>query len=228
MKGLRRLSQLAARLGPTDEQLMWRVRTSDDHAAFALLVDRWRPRLVSLGTRMLGDTAIGEDMSQMAFTRVFQRRGEYQPTARFSTYLWRVAINLCHDELRRRASRHPWPGPNGGMTSPDDHLGPSFERTEEAPGPDSVAASDEEGALVRRALLRLSEPLRAVIVLRHYEDLKLREIAEVLGIPEGTVNSRMAEALSQLARELAPVLHAPTRPRHHSGAVATRHPSPPP
>jgi RNA polymerase sigma-70 factor (ECF subfamily) len=75
----------------------------------------------------------------------------------------------------------------------------------EEPAPDIAAASSEEGEVVRRALLKLPESYRAVLILRHYEGLKLREIGEVLEIPEGTVNSRMAEALARLSRILEPL-----------------------
>ena len=73
-------------------------------------------------------------------------------------------------------------------------------------------AAREEAEIVRRALMRLPENYRAVLVLRHYENLKLREIAEVLEVPEGTVSSRMAEALTQLTRLLEPAFEP--RPRN--------------
>jgi RNA polymerase sigma-70 factor, ECF subfamily len=75
--------------------------------------------------------------------------------------------------------------------------------TEQGPGPDLILVERERAGTVRQALLQLSEPYRAVVVLRHYEGLKFREIGEVLEIPEGTVKSRMAEALAQLNRILS-------------------------
>src|SRR4030095_3489342 len=72
--------------------------------------------------------------------------------------------------------------------------------------PDSQAADQEEGELVRQALLKLPEIYRTVLLLRHYEGLKLGKIAEILEVPEGTVNSRMAEALARLTRILQPQL----------------------
>ena len=70
--------------------------------------------------------------------------------------------------------------------------------------------------MVRRALLRLPEPYRAVVVLRHYEGLKFREIADVLGVPEGTAKSRMAEALTQLDHLLRPMLETPKDFKKHN------------
>ena len=85
----------------TDEQAMWRVRMEDDPHAFAQLVQRWEAPIQRLCCRMLGDSHKGQDLTQDAFSRVFAKRKEYQPSGRFSTFLWRIALNLCYDELRR-------------------------------------------------------------------------------------------------------------------------------
>jgi RNA polymerase sigma-70 factor (ECF subfamily) len=185
----------------TDEQAMWRVQASDDAHAFAQLVRRWEGPIQRLCTRMLGDEHRGEDLAQETFARLFAKRKDYQPTGRFSTFLWRMALNLCYDELRR-IKRRP------ELALDEDNLGEAadlapFTRVE--PGADTVLLQREEGEIVRQAVLQLSEAYRSVVVLRHYENLKFREIAEVLSIPEGTVKSRMAEALSQLHRILAHV-----------------------
>ena len=90
----------------TDEQAMWRVQTQDDHRAFALLVERWEGTIWRLCTRMTGDPHRGEDLKQETFARLFEKRKQYRPNARFSTYVWRIALNLCYDELRRRQRRN--------------------------------------------------------------------------------------------------------------------------
>src|SRR5262245_43851913 len=89
----------------TDEQAMWRVQMHDDAQAFAQLVSRWEQPIQRLCTRMLDDQHRAEDLTQEAFARVFARRKEYQPNGKFSTFLWRVALNLCYDELRRLKRR---------------------------------------------------------------------------------------------------------------------------
>jgi RNA polymerase sigma-70 factor, ECF subfamily len=193
------LSLLGSR---TDEEAMWRVKTQDDHYEFARLVKRWEEPIRRLCTRMTGDLHRAEDLRQETFLRLFERRKEYQVMGRFSTYLFRIALNLCYDELRRQERRRefmrdPEPGdaPDGGLDCIAD-----------GPGPDARTAQQEEGELVRQALSRLPEIYRTVLVLRHYEDMKLSKIAEILEIPEGTVNSRMAEALARLSRMLEPKL----------------------
>ena len=96
-----RLPEASSLFGPSDEQAMWRVQTQDDHGAFATLVERWERRIRQLCSRMTGDAHRGEDLKQETFLRVFEKRKQYQPGARFSTWLWRIALNLCYDDLRR-------------------------------------------------------------------------------------------------------------------------------
>src|SRR5580658_4624173 len=86
----------------SDEQAMWRVQNEEDQAAFAQLVKRWEGPIVRLCARMTGDLQRGEDLKQETFARVFARRKDFRPDARFSSWLWRIALNLCYDDLRRR------------------------------------------------------------------------------------------------------------------------------
>jgi RNA polymerase sigma-70 factor (ECF subfamily) len=197
MKGIS-FSGLSLLYSRTDEEAMCRVKTHDDHGEFDRLVARWEQPIRRLCARMTGDVHRGEDLKQETFVRLFEKRRDYQPTGKFSTFLWRIALNLCYDELRRQNRRREV------LSSGDESDIRDMEA--DAPGPDKRAATSEEGELVRRALLQLPEMYRAVIVLRHYEDMKLAKIAEVLEIPEGTVNSRMAEALARLSRILEPRL----------------------
>ena len=178
----------------SDEQAMWRVRQDGDPQAFAQLVHRWEIPVQRLCTRMTGDLHLGEDLAQEVFSRIYQKRGLFPAEARFSTWLWRVALNLCYDELRRR--KQQW---RIGDPATLDRM---EEFVAEGPSPDACAAASDEAARVRDALLRLPEIYRVVVVLRHYEGLKLQEIARVLEIPEGTVKSRLADGLDQLKGRL--------------------------
>jgi len=193
----------------TDEQAMWRVQAQEDHAAFTVLVGRWQNPLRRLAVRMLADEHRAEDVAQEAFSRVFTRRREYRPECRFSTWVWRIAINLCHDELRRRQRRpeSPWEP----MSEPDQEsaAGATWggqQLAAESATPAEHAALADSAQRVRVALQELPELYRSVVVLRHYEGLKFSEIATVLDIPEGTVKSRMVEGLARLAKSLGPVL----------------------
>jgi RNA polymerase sigma-70 factor, ECF subfamily len=183
----------------SDEQAMWRVQSQDDHAAFALLVERWGEKIRQLCIRMTGNVPLGEDLAQDVFTRIFQKRAEWRAASKFSTWLWRIALNRCYDELRRPVNRVTTESLDDENSTVVLDINVAEVRT-----PRDVLAAQEEAGLVRQAVMRLPDHYRAVLVLRHYERLKLREIAEVLELPEGTVNSRLAEALNQLTSALEP------------------------
>jgi RNA polymerase sigma-70 factor (ECF subfamily) len=193
-------SMLPSLLTITDEQAMWRVKMDDDPQAFARLVERWQGPIQRLCIKMLGDAHRAEDLTQEAFARVFARRKAYEPAGRFSTFLWRIALNLCYDELRKIKRRG-----ESSLEGGADERGETDFMADTA-GPDLQVVADERAEHVRRALLQIPEPYRVVVVLRHYEGLKFREIGEVLDIPEGTVKSRMVEALNQLSRLLKPLV----------------------
>jgi len=187
---------------PSDEQAMLRVQQDSDARAFALLSRRWRERVVGLCIRLSGDVHLAEDVAQEVFIRLYVKRDQYRHESRFSTYLWRVAVNTCYDSLRRRGRQR-----ENSLSEEVDAGGSGGWSPESAePGPEETAVRLERAELVRRAVLRLPEHYRTVMVLRHYEGLKLREIAEAMEIPEGTVGSRIVEALNRMERYLSPRL----------------------
>lgn len=195
---------------PSDEQAMRAIQRGGDSTAFAALVSRWEAPIRRLCTRMTSDEHRAEDLAQETFVRVFAHRHRFDPEQKFSTWMWRIAINLCNEENRRRAVRNEFEslrrrdGPGLGDVGESD--------------PAHRAAASERADLVRRALAQLSEELRAVVVLREYEQLKFREVAEVLDVPEGTVKWRMSEAMTQLAGMLKPLLAEETPTRRVSQA----------
>jgi RNA polymerase sigma-70 factor (ECF subfamily) len=193
------LSNVVALFSITDEQAMWRVRMDDDQQAFTLLMERWHDRIHALCARMVGSIHTAEDLAQEVFARIFEKRKDYDPEKRFSTWLWCIAVNRCYDELRRVHRR-----PEFSLDAQEDETGLLPEALIENISPVEHASERDEAQVVRKALAKLPEMYRAVIILRHYHGLKLREVAEVLGVPDGTVNSRMAEALVQLSALLEP------------------------
>jgi RNA polymerase sigma-70 factor, ECF subfamily len=198
----------------SDEQAMWRVQAQNDALAFAQLVRRWEKPVQNLCARMIGDAHRAEDLAQDIFARIFSKRAEYRPTAKFSTWLWRIALNRCYDELRREQLRREC-----SLQSGDDDAFVAADALSCEPSPDGAAIENEHAQLVRNALLKLPETYRSVVVLRHYEDLKFREIAQVLNIPEGTVKSRMAEAMIQLARMLQATVEQSSAPTQHRAGL---------
>ncbi|MGB7157930.1 MAG: sigma-70 family RNA polymerase sigma factor [Tepidisphaeraceae bacterium] len=182
----------------SDEQSMRLVQATGDAAAFARLVDRWEGPIRRLCVRMSGDEHRGEDLAQEAFARVFANRERFDQSRKFSTWLWRIALNLCHEHARRSGRR--------GERSLDEQGADHPAASDAEDGPHVRAVRSERAELVRGALEQLPESHRAVVVLREYENLKFREIAEVLDVPEGTVKWRMSEALDQLGEYLKPIL----------------------
>jgi len=180
---------------------MWHVRNDDDPQAFSELVSRWHRPILGLCIRMTGDRHRGEDLVQETFARLFAHRKTYEPTGKFSTFLWRIAVNLCYDELRKINRRGELSLEESEATSPG-----SIDLESNDPSPDQSLVDNERARAVRDALLQLPESHRVVLVLRHYEGLKLREIGVILGIPEGTVKSRMFDALGQLSQLLNPLI----------------------
>lgn len=160
------------------------VRQRADVRAFSTLVDRWQERVYRLLLRLTGNVQDAEDATQEVLAKLFSRRDQFRSESKFSTWLWRIAINTGNDTNRKRR--------------------PERIQTESISndGPVSAALHSERREQVRTALAALPEQLRTVVVLRHYEQLKFREIAETLQIPTGTVASRMAAALNELGELL--------------------------
>jgi RNA polymerase sigma-70 factor (ECF subfamily) len=172
----------------SDEALMAVVCTQDDAQAFAELMGRWRDRVIALCFRLTGDRQDAEEATQDAFSKAYLARSQYQGNGKFSTWLWRIAINTAHDIHRRRKPAQT------NCVAIDQRCADD--------GPQQQTQQAEQRELVRQAINQLNDEHRTVLILRHYEQLRFREIAELLDIPQGTVASRMAEALSQLGRIL--------------------------
>jgi RNA polymerase sigma-70 factor, ECF subfamily len=189
---------IKALFAPNDEQLMWRVQMEDNHEAFAELVSRWQEPIRRLCTRLTSDEHRAQDLTQEVFTKLFLHRKSFQQRGRLSTYLWRIALNHCSNERRRAQYRHETrlePTEDNPSDGPD-----RFPAT--TPAPDEETAANEAADVVRHALAALPEDYRNLLILRHYENLKFREIAEILDLPEGTVKTRMTEALNTMGRLL--------------------------
>ena len=166
-------------------------------AAFRDLFETYRDRVFNLASRLLGNPADAEDVSQEAFITVFQKLHEFRFSSRFYTWLYRVVFNLCVDHRRKGGSHAPITVTGAGGATLLAQVADS------APGPADELGDDEaRRQQVERALRRLSEPLRAAIVLRYIEDMPYEEIASVLGISLGTVKSRLNRAHEQLEQGL--------------------------
>jgi RNA polymerase sigma-70 factor (ECF subfamily) len=189
-------------LGPeqTDEQLMLGFR-SGDARAFESLVRRHRGAVFNFIVRHVGQKARAEDLLQETWLKVVRGAEEYELQARFTTWLYTVARNVCVDSARREGYRKA-----EGLDAPAgaDQEG----RTLSDVLPDAGASPDRAAHNVRlrpmlgRALRCLPEEQREVFILREYNGIAFKEIAVVTGVPENTVKSRMRYALEGLRKNL--------------------------
>ena len=180
-------TRAGSREGPkaeSDERLMVRVQQGEVQA-FDALFERYRPRLFGFLFRRCGDAAAAEDLFQESWLRVVRARDRFDPGRRFSTWLFQIANNLCRDRARHQA------------VEARERATVQVQIEQDGPGAPPHAL---RRALERR-LAALPDRLREVLVLRYYHDLSEREIAEIAGIPRGTVKSRLHAAIRALRTE---------------------------
>ena len=174
-----------------------------DAAAYAALYDRWSGPLLRYFFHLAYDRDAAEDLLQETFLRVWRAAPRYEVRARFSTYLFQVAKNLWINErakILRRPLRVSLDAPRDGAEDGGDSLAQRLDSG--AARPEEEAGRRETGRRIRAAVDGLSEKLREVFVLAAYEEMPYAEIGEVLGIPEGTVKSRMWSAVRALRASL--------------------------
>jgi RNA polymerase sigma-70 factor (ECF subfamily) len=175
-----------------ERELIAQAQDGDRHA-FGELVRLHREGVVNVIYRMCGDPSLAEDAAQEAFIRAWQHLPNYRPRAPFRNWVYRIATNVALDVLRRQRE------------TVDIDLLPLRSTT---PGPEASVEGRERADQVRQAVLGLPPASRAALVLREYEGLSYREIADTLDIPIGTVMSRLSYARNHLREALAPYLEA--------------------
>jgi len=173
-----------------------------DEAAFDRLVERYSGQVYALLTRFLGRSSAREDLVQEVFLRVIRARGRYRPSARFTTWLYRIVFNLCVNQTQRSPGRE---------AASLDARGPSDDGAPEVAddaGDDparELARADVVHA-VRAAIAELPDAQRMALVLAKYEDMPYLEIGEVLGASEKAIKSLVHRARENLRARLAPFL----------------------
>lgn len=177
---------------PEEAELQWIARAQGgDRRAFGDIVHHYREGVINVVYRMCGDANLAEDAAQEAFIRAWQNLPRYQPRSPFRNWLYRIATNVALDVLRRERD----------TVNIDDlplaASGPDLEATVEC---------NERAEQVRRAVLALAPPGRLVLILREYEGLSYKEIAETLNVPIGTVMSRLNYARTKVREMLAAYL----------------------
>jgi RNA polymerase sigma-70 factor, ECF subfamily len=185
----------ARRMIATDEELVARCRDGDADS-FNELMLRWERPIYALAYRVIGREDDARDVCQEAFLRAFRALPGFRGQAKFSSWLYRITLNLCRDWIRRER-RAPVVQAPEGMDVADlaRDTGPS-ETIED------LVARRDLSARVSKAMERLPEDQRSAIILKEYHGLTFQEIADMLGCPLSTVKTRLYQGLTVLRREL--------------------------
>lgn len=195
---------MSAKVEATDEELLARYRRGDD-AAFRVLVKRHQRGIFNFALRQVHVPSTAEDIVQDVFVRVVQNIGTFKDEARFTTWAYTIARNLCIDHLRKRVHRrHPsLDAPSEG--SPDGADGPTLGEkvAGSGAGADRQVIGKQLQTHITAAVEKLPEDQREVFLMRQVGELAFKEIADIVGVSENTVKSRMRYALERLQAALA-------------------------
>jgi RNA polymerase sigma-70 factor, ECF subfamily len=178
-----------------DCELMLRVRGGDS-ASFALLLERHRTPVISFLYRMVQNRPVAEELAQEVFLRVYRSRANYEPSARFTTWLYRIALNMALNTLRD--------GRHSPRESAGDDLGEPFRHVaDQSPSIEQTMLHEARLAEVREAIAALPGKQRAAVIMHKYQDMEYSEIARVLGCSESALKSLLFRAYQTLRVRLA-------------------------
>ena len=191
----------------SDEDLIGQFQAGTAEA-FNILVDRYSERLMHYLYGFLGDTGRSQDLLQETFLRVYRNRHSYRPIAKFSTWLYTIAGNLARSEYRKRKRRRMY----SIQLVNRDHEEYELAIPDESFSPDRHTESTLQDKYIQKALDQVPPDFREVVVLRDIQQLAYDEIAEITGLPMGTVKSRINRGrtkLQVLLKDIYPFLTQP-------------------
>jgi RNA polymerase sigma-70 factor (ECF subfamily) len=182
-------------MASTDEELVARS-IGGDLDSFNQLVLRWERPIYALAYRVIGREEDARDVAQEAFLRAFRALGGFKGQAKFSSWLYRITLNLCRDWIRRERRTPIAQAPEGvdlielaGESSPTESV-------------EELVSRRQLGRAVEKAMARLPEEQRTAIILKEYHGLTFQEIADLLDCPLSTVKTRLYQGLSVLRKQL--------------------------
>jgi RNA polymerase sigma-70 factor (ECF subfamily) len=182
-------------VGLTDEELVSRSMGGDPES-FNQLIKRWERPIYALAYRTIGREDDARDVVQETFLRAFRGLSGFKGQAKFSSWLYRITLNLCRDWMRRQRRAPVIATPDGV------DLVELAGESEDVEAADAAVARKDLSRLIARAMTALPEEQRAAIVLKEYHGLTFQEIAELLGCPLSTVKTRLYQGLTVLRKEL--------------------------
>ena len=187
---------------PSDEELCRRI-AGRDAEAFELMVDRHQGRAYRLASSILGNEADARDVSQDAFIRLYESAGRFDGRSRFSTWFYRILVNLCIDHQRKnRWWRRLAPLATPGADDPNENER-AFDPPSSEAGPEDEAMLTQSIRRLRPALDKLSPQQRAAVLLQTQEGFTSREIGEVLKCSEATARVHVHRGIAQLRKLIA-------------------------
>ncbi|TCP57861.1 RNA polymerase sigma (SigW) subunit [Tumebacillus sp. BK434] len=183
------------------EQRIVKRAQKGDRLAFAELVELYKDKLFNLGYRMLGNPQEAEDIAQEAFLRAYAHLNKYNANHKFSTWIYRIATNLCIDRIRKKKADYSLDAEVDGIEGGD-----MYSRLK-APGdtPEQEAVRNEARQEVQAAIEALPDNYRTAVILKYMHDLSLQEISEILEVPVSTVKTRIHRGREALRACLRPM-----------------------
>jgi RNA polymerase sigma-70 factor (ECF subfamily) len=179
----------------SDERALVDAARRDDRDAFKALYGRYRDRVYNLAFYSLGEALWAEDVLQIIFMKIYRGLPGFRYEASLSTWIYRIAVNECQNQLQRQGPRYV----------PLDAILGSDEEFDTGELPDAAQLERERRQILRDAVMDLSPKLRSVVVLKYIEGLSYDQIARVLECAPGTVASRLNRALADLETRLHPL-----------------------
>jgi len=190
----------------TDVQLMLDVKAGDE-ASFELLLQRYRTPLVNFLFRMVRNREQAEDLAQEVFLRVYRAREDYVPSAKFTTWLFRIATNLALNSMRDTRYQKLEVSIDAPVTvNAEDGDERPLDVAEKRPNIEQHLVEDVRVKMIRHAINKLPEKQRAAVLLHKYQELDYTEIAKILSCSESALKSLLFRAYEALRVELAPLV----------------------
>jgi RNA polymerase sigma-70 factor (ECF subfamily) len=184
---------------PSDAEIMLRVKTGDQ-PAFEYLVQKYRRPMISFMYRMARNTAAAEDLAQEVFLRVYRSRENYEASAKFTTWLYRIATNLAVNHARD--TRHERPEVTVSLDEPDEETGTTLELPDGSLTAEQAMVRRERMLAIRRTVEALPEQQKMAVIMHKYQQMDYKQIAEVLKKSESATKSLLFRAYETLREQL--------------------------
>src|SRR5438105_1649668 len=183
----------------TDAEIMLRVKSGDD-SAFDFLVQKYRRPIVNFMYRMAHNSAAAEDLAQEVFLRVYRSRASYEASAKFTTWLYRIATNLAVNHARD--TRHERPENMASLDEPDEQTGTTMDVADTSPNVEERLVRQERLKAIRQSVENLPERQRLAVLMHKYQQMDYKQIGEVLKLSESATKSLLFRAYETLRQQL--------------------------